>query len=241
MNENPKSLDSSMINYYLKVFQEYTRHDIKSIKNMLIRYLNAIKKEIDARARQEEEFSPGDNSDANKEKQAKEKCIVQFRLLYIHLNFLSGINSENTCSSGGFQQAFGLFFGEEVKYFAPRMLFNLDKLEQQLNNEEFDEEKGTIERGLYKRTHDRKVNEQTIQTQKGMVNMVKDNCDVGLVVTERNGTKIENQDERTLGRHLEELGLNFERNQTRWEIGMKTQLMIEDQEWNPSGFIMTPS
>ncbi|GJW38892.1 hypothetical protein Tco_0064737 [Tanacetum coccineum] len=58
-------------------------------------------------------------------------------------------------------------------------------------------EKGTIERGLYKRTHDRKVNERTIQMQKGMVNMVKDNCDVGLVVTERNGTKIENQDERS--------------------------------------------
>ncbi|GJS71783.1 hypothetical protein Tco_0704624 [Tanacetum coccineum] len=32
MNGNPKSLDSSMINYYLKVFQEYTPHDIKSSK-----------------------------------------------------------------------------------------------------------------------------------------------------------------------------------------------------------------
>ncbi|GKB59331.1 hypothetical protein Tco_0915517 [Tanacetum coccineum] len=55
-NGNPKSLDSSMTNSYLKVFQEYTRHDIKSIKNMIICYLNAIVKEIDARAHNEEEL-----------------------------------------------------------------------------------------------------------------------------------------------------------------------------------------
>ncbi|GJS42141.1 hypothetical protein Tco_0567184 [Tanacetum coccineum] len=55
-NGNPKSLESSMINYYLKVFQEYTRHDIKSIKNMLIRYLNDIEKEIDAGAHNKEEL-----------------------------------------------------------------------------------------------------------------------------------------------------------------------------------------
>ncbi|GJT57027.1 hypothetical protein Tco_0992081 [Tanacetum coccineum] len=55
-NRNPKSLESSIINYYLKVFQEYTRHDIKSIKNMLIRYLNDIEKEIDAGAHNKEEL-----------------------------------------------------------------------------------------------------------------------------------------------------------------------------------------
>nr|GEW51423.1 syntaxin-81 [Tanacetum cinerariifolium] len=84
--------------------------------------------------------SPGANSDAKRENQVKEKCIVQFRLLYTHLEFLSRRDSENTCSSSGFQWAFGFFFGEEVEYFAPRMFFNLDKLEKQLNNEEFDEE-----------------------------------------------------------------------------------------------------
>ncbi|GJT66015.1 hypothetical protein Tco_1017495 [Tanacetum coccineum] len=38
------------------------------------------------------------------------------------------------------------------------------------------------------------------------------------------------------------LGLNFGRNQSRWQMGMKTQLMIEDQRVETtSGFIVTPS
>ncbi|GJU21735.1 hypothetical protein Tco_1155077 [Tanacetum coccineum] len=53
---NLKSLDSSMFQHYLQVFQEYTQHDIKSIKNILIRYLNAIEKEVDAKAHHEEEL-----------------------------------------------------------------------------------------------------------------------------------------------------------------------------------------
>ncbi|GKD00118.1 hypothetical protein Tco_1170392, partial [Tanacetum coccineum] len=89
-----------------------------------------------------------------------------------------GIESENTCSSGGFQRAFSSFFGAAVEHFSPIMFFNLDKLEKQLNNTEFD-----------------KVNESLMQTQEGMVNMVKDNCDVSFVVTESNGTELEKQDE----------------------------------------------
>ncbi|GJT55064.1 hypothetical protein Tco_0990118 [Tanacetum coccineum] len=262
-DRNPKSLDSSRFKHYLQVFHEYAKHDIKSIKNMLISYLNAIEKEIVERPHHEGELrikerdvkekreklemqkqetmiqkgeciSPGDDTDAKREKQVKEKYIMQFRLLYTHIEFLSGIDSDHPCSSGEFQRAFGLFFGETVEYFVPRMFFNLDKLEKQLHDEEFDEkismnddeslansfftayarcdaqtfrnilisqmnfvENAIDERGLYKRTHDRKVNERTIQTQKGMVNIVKDNYHVGLVVTESNGTNIENQDKRS--------------------------------------------
>ncbi|GKB17186.1 hypothetical protein Tco_0851109, partial [Tanacetum coccineum] len=120
-----------------------------------------------------------------------------------------------------FQQAFGLFFGEEVEYFAPRMFFNLDKLEKQLNNKEFDEEvsmvvfkvfknqfyqmdsveKATVERELYKRVHDNKVNERTMQTQEGMVYMVNDKCDVALVVTESSRTELEKHDESIRSRN----------------------------------------
>ncbi|GJZ29681.1 hypothetical protein Tco_0574328 [Tanacetum coccineum] len=57
MNGNPKSLDLSMFSYYLEVFQKYTLHDIKSTKDMLVRYLNAIEKGIDARAHHEEELA----------------------------------------------------------------------------------------------------------------------------------------------------------------------------------------
>ncbi|GKA07609.1 hypothetical protein Tco_0686833 [Tanacetum coccineum] len=153
----------------VKIFQEYSPQNTKYFQFVLICYLDDIERVIVDRTHREEELwikekdvkekqekldmqkqemmiqksecnSPGDNSDSKREKQAKEKCIVQFRLLYTHLEFLSGINLENTCSSGGFQPAFGLFFGEKVEYFAPRMFFNLDKLEKQLNNEEFDDE-----------------------------------------------------------------------------------------------------
>ncbi|GJW80276.1 hypothetical protein Tco_0144251 [Tanacetum coccineum] len=39
-----------------RCFKKYTLHDIKSTKDMLVRYLNAIEKEIDARAHHEEEL-----------------------------------------------------------------------------------------------------------------------------------------------------------------------------------------
>ncbi|GJT92319.1 hypothetical protein Tco_1081164 [Tanacetum coccineum] len=102
-NKNPKSLDFSMFSYYLEVFQKYTLHDIKSTKDMLVRYLNAIEKEIDARAHHEE---------------------------------------------------------EELA-----------------------------------RVYNSRVNEKTMQTQAGMVYMVKDKCDDGLVVKERRGTESEMKDE----------------------------------------------
>ncbi|GJX80092.1 hypothetical protein Tco_0328241 [Tanacetum coccineum] len=101
-NRNPKSLDLSMFSYYLEVFQKYTLHDIKSTKDMLVRYLNAIEKEIDARAHHEEELA---------------------------------------------------------------------------------------------RVYDSRVNEKTMQTQAGMVYMVKDKCDDGLVVKARRGTESDMRDE----------------------------------------------
>ncbi|GJU80716.1 hypothetical protein Tco_1283081 [Tanacetum coccineum] len=45
-------------------------------------------------------------------------------------------------------------------------------------------EKAIVERGLYKIEHNSKVNERTMQIREGMVNMVKDKCDDGLVITE---------------------------------------------------------
>ncbi|GJT47321.1 hypothetical protein Tco_0956036 [Tanacetum coccineum] len=38
------------------------------------------------------------------------------------------------------KRAFSSLFGEDVEYFAPRLFFNMDKLEKQLNAEEFNEE-----------------------------------------------------------------------------------------------------
>ncbi|GJU04671.1 hypothetical protein Tco_1121101 [Tanacetum coccineum] len=107
-NGNPKSLDLSMFSYYLKVFQKYTLHDIKSTKDMLVRYLSAIEKEIDARAHHE---------------------------------------------------------GELV------------------------------------RVYDSRVDEKTMQTQAGMVYMVKDKCDDGLVVKARRGTEFDMRGECSKSRN----------------------------------------
>ncbi|GJV69339.1 hypothetical protein Tco_1484848 [Tanacetum coccineum] len=75
-NKNPQSLDLSMFSYYLEVFQKYTLHDIKSTKNMLVSYLNAIEKEIDARAHYEEELARLYDSRARRgtESEMKDKC-----------------------------------------------------------------------------------------------------------------------------------------------------------------------
>ncbi|GJW74051.1 hypothetical protein Tco_0133421 [Tanacetum coccineum] len=236
----------------VKIFQDYSRQKTEHYQSVLIYYLDELENVIVDITHREEELritekdvkdkqakletkkqeimilksecsSPGDNSDAKNEKQAKEKCLTRFRLLYTHLEFLSSIDSENTCSSGGCQRAFGLFFGEKVEYFAPRMFFNLDKLEKQLNNQEFDEEASMVIFKVFKNqfqqfitkqismdyddslanrfftdytlSHNSKVNERTMQTREGMVNMVKDKCDDGLVVTESSRTKLEKQDE----------------------------------------------
>ncbi|GKB18397.1 hypothetical protein Tco_0852320 [Tanacetum coccineum] len=56
-NRNPKSLELSMFSYYMEVFQKYTLYDIKSTKNMLVSCLNAIEKEIDARAHHKDKLA----------------------------------------------------------------------------------------------------------------------------------------------------------------------------------------
>ncbi|GJW64177.1 hypothetical protein Tco_0116061 [Tanacetum coccineum] len=56
-NGNPKSLEISMFSYYMEVFQRYTLYDIKSTKNMIVSCLNAIEKEIDARAHHEDKLA----------------------------------------------------------------------------------------------------------------------------------------------------------------------------------------
>ncbi|GJR63400.1 hypothetical protein Tco_1505562 [Tanacetum coccineum] len=64
-NGNPKSLELSMFSYYMEVFQKYTLYDIKSTKNRLVSCLNAIEKEIDARARHEDKLARVNDSRVN--------------------------------------------------------------------------------------------------------------------------------------------------------------------------------
>ncbi|GJU39493.1 hypothetical protein Tco_1192450 [Tanacetum coccineum] len=77
---------------------------------------------------------------AQRAKLSQKKCLIHFRLLHTLLDDFSKEDLTNACFSSGFHWAFSSLFGEEVEYFAPRLFFNMDKLEKQLNAEEFNEE-----------------------------------------------------------------------------------------------------
>ncbi|GJY94247.1 hypothetical protein Tco_0510608 [Tanacetum coccineum] len=77
---------------------------------------------------------------AQRAKQSKKKCLIHFRLLHTLLEDFSKEDLTNACFSSGFHRAFSSLFGEDVEYFTPRLFFNMDKLEKQLNAEEFNEE-----------------------------------------------------------------------------------------------------
>ncbi|GJS82586.1 hypothetical protein Tco_0749127 [Tanacetum coccineum] len=84
--------------------------------------------------------SPGEDTDAKREKQSKKKCLIHFGILQKLLEDFSKEDLTNAYFSSRFHRAFSSLFGEEVEYFAPRLFFNMDKLENQLNVEEFNEE-----------------------------------------------------------------------------------------------------
>ncbi|GJS04838.1 hypothetical protein Tco_0321346 [Tanacetum coccineum] len=71
--------------------------------------------------------------------EAKESCMVSFRLLHSHLKALLNNDLKRTCIEGGFERAFTVLFDQDVQTFTCSMLLNLDQPEQQLVKEEFQE------------------------------------------------------------------------------------------------------
>ncbi|GJX97923.1 hypothetical protein Tco_0354942 [Tanacetum coccineum] len=171
-----------------KKFQEYAHYDTESLKKKILSYLNEIEKGIDARARHEEELRRKERMDNEK----REKLKI---LLYTHLEFLSGIDSENTCSSGGFQRAFRLFFEEEEVSMVVFKVFKnqFQKFITTQISMDYDDSLANRFFTAYTLCDAQMVNERTIQTQEGIVNMVKDKGDVGLVVTESSRTELGKQ------------------------------------------------
>ncbi|GJX28232.1 hypothetical protein Tco_0236311 [Tanacetum coccineum] len=66
--------------------------------------------------------------------------MIHFRILHTLFEDFSKEDLTNNCFWNGFQRAFSAFFGEDVEYFAPMFFFNMDKLEKQLNEAEFNKE-----------------------------------------------------------------------------------------------------
>ncbi|GJU52414.1 hypothetical protein Tco_1226128 [Tanacetum coccineum] len=70
---------------------------------------------------------------------AKENCMVSFRLLHSHLKALSNNDLKRTYFEGGFKRAFATLFDQDFQSFTSSMLLNLDQLGKQLDKEEFHE------------------------------------------------------------------------------------------------------
>nr|GEW76668.1 hypothetical protein [Tanacetum cinerariifolium] len=122
---------------------------------------------------------------------AKESCIVSFRRFHSHLKLLSNNDLKGTQTEFGFKRAFTTLFGQVVETFTGTMFLNMDQLEKQLDNKEFqeigsmaafkvletqfqmfiksriylDHEYKLIDkRSLYKREYDSWVNDRQMQT-----------------------------------------------------------------------------
>ncbi|GJR17194.1 hypothetical protein Tco_0965721 [Tanacetum coccineum] len=70
---------------------------------------------------------------------SKESCMVFFRRLYSHLKLLSNNDLAGTRTESGLKRAFATLFGQDVETFTGTMFLNIDQLEKQLDNEEFQE------------------------------------------------------------------------------------------------------
>nr|GEU65068.1 hypothetical protein [Tanacetum cinerariifolium] len=70
---------------------------------------------------------------------AKESYMVSFRKLHSHLKLLSNNDLKGTRTECGFKHAFVTLFGQDVETFTGTMFLNMDQLEKQLDNEEFQE------------------------------------------------------------------------------------------------------
>ncbi|GJW95101.1 hypothetical protein Tco_0174773 [Tanacetum coccineum] len=122
--------------------------------------------------------------------------MVSFRRLHSHLKLLSNNDLKGTRTESGFKRAFATLFGQDVETFTGTMFLNMDQLEKQLDNEEFQEigsmaafkipefrdtlmqhmesvKKSIDERALHKREYDTRVNERQMQTTEGKVDTCK--------------------------------------------------------------------
>ncbi|GJY53048.1 hypothetical protein Tco_0444712 [Tanacetum coccineum] len=147
---------------------------------------------------------------------AKKICMVSFRQLHSHVKLLSNNDLKGTRTECGFKRAFATVFGQDVETFTRTMFLNMDQLEKQLDNEEFQEigsmasfkipefrdtliqhmesvKKSIDKRALHKREYDSRVNERQMQKTKENVDTSKA-LDASLVNTESSGTESRKQD-----------------------------------------------
>ncbi|GKA65341.1 hypothetical protein Tco_0765048 [Tanacetum coccineum] len=105
--------------------------------------------------------------------------MVSFRRLHSHLKLLSNNDLKGTRIESGFKHAFATLFGQDLETFTGPMFLNMEQLEKQLDNEEF-QEIGSMAAF--------KVNGSQMQTTEEKVDMSKA-LDASLVDTKSSGTE----------------------------------------------------
>ncbi|GJY67574.1 hypothetical protein Tco_0469812 [Tanacetum coccineum] len=71
---------------------------------------------------------------------AKERCMAYFRSLHSQLQVLSKEDLKGTHIEHGFKRAFMSLFGQDADTFTSTMILNVDKLQKQLDKDEFQED-----------------------------------------------------------------------------------------------------
>ncbi|GJX94562.1 hypothetical protein Tco_0349148 [Tanacetum coccineum] len=70
---------------------------------------------------------------------SKESCMVSFQRLHSHLKRLSNNDLKGSQTENGFGRAFATLFGQDFETFTGTMFLNMDQLQKQLDNNEFQE------------------------------------------------------------------------------------------------------
>ncbi|GJT12326.1 hypothetical protein Tco_0859368 [Tanacetum coccineum] len=116
--------------------------------------------------------------------------MVSFRQFHSHLKLLSNNDLKGTRTEYGFKHAFATLFGQDLETFTSTLFLNMDQLEKQLDNKEFQEigsmaafKKSIDKRALHKREYDNWVNERQMQTTEENADM-SNALDASLVDTE---------------------------------------------------------
>ncbi|GJZ84552.1 retrovirus-related pol polyprotein from transposon TNT 1-94 [Tanacetum coccineum] len=70
---------------------------------------------------------------------SKESCMVSFQRLHSHLKRLSNNDLKGSRTENGFGRAFATLFGQDFETFTGTVFLNMDQLQKQLDNHEFQE------------------------------------------------------------------------------------------------------
>ncbi|GJX53750.1 hypothetical protein Tco_0282119 [Tanacetum coccineum] len=148
----PSSLDGM---YARKDFHAYTGMEPQLFKETIIKNIDfiedymlkiiilaqTIQKSLDDKKLQIQECTVQKvkASDGILEDKAQEHFMISFLLLHSHLKLLSNNDLKGTRIEYGFKRAFVTLFGQDLETFTGTMFLNMDQLEKQLENEEFQE------------------------------------------------------------------------------------------------------